>query len=348
MARRNDYGMQLRNRRSSSDEDEKQDEMDKDEANRMCQRYSNNDMFKIIQNANSKIDDKTMRLQHCVYVQLVGQVSNFPKQANSRSFQSEDIEHCLDKAMLYENAVELRQRREEYAVIEDDFGPALTEMLMRGNQPSFKNLVTACRKFDQEVFIQKHIETTERSHGYFIEKKINKDEAQAYAFAIAFYTGVFSEMVNINANLHARRWQRSDATENAKVDDNAAMIMYYLITGLSHIKFFWGRVVRYVTLTPEDLADYKPGEIITWLQFSSTDKGDDKSATHLQWCKGRNTKFIVWSLTGRSIRNFSNCSKAEDEVLFMPHSTFLVCHVEVVKQTNHIYMRQVSISLIMY
>lgn len=53
------------------------------------------------------------------------------------------------------------------------------------------------------------------------------------------------------------------------------MILYYLTRGLSHIDFYWGRVVRYINLEAEDLKDYHPGEIITWLQFSSSDKGGD-------------------------------------------------------------------------
>jgi hypothetical protein len=120
-------------------------------------------------------------------------------------------------------------------------------MLIRGNQPSFKNLVAACRKFDEEGYIQLHLMTTETSYRHFLKtnKIIDEDEAKAYAFAIAFYTGAYSEVISLNANILARRWQRNKATnaENVQVDGDAAMIMYFLIKGLSHIKFYWGRVV---------------------------------------------------------------------------------------------------------
>ncbi|CAF3537814.1 unnamed protein product [Rotaria sp. Silwood1] len=154
-------------------------------------------------------------------------------------------------------------------------------------------------------------------------------------------------MLSLNANIFARRWQRNKATnaENVEVDENAAMIMYYLIKDLSHINFHWGRVVRYIKLSEKDLKDYQPGEILTWLQFSSSDKGDHNNAKHLTYFKERNTKFIIHSLTGRSIRDFSNCAKDEDEVLFLPHSTFLVCHTEVKDRKNIIYMRQVKWSV---
>jgi CRISPR/Cas system endoribonuclease Cas6 (RAMP superfamily) len=118
------------------------------------------------------------------------------------------------------------------------------------------------------------------------------------------------------------------------------MILYYLVKGLSHIDFYWGVVVRYIELEEQDMEDYKPGEIMTWLQFSSSDKGG-KDMTHFN---DRNTTFIISSLTGRSIQNFSNCADQEDEVLFLPHSSFLVCNVirDKNRRKNKIYLRQVG------
>ncbi|CAF1297241.1 unnamed protein product [Rotaria sordida] len=225
-----------------------------------------------------------MRLQHCCYVQSVGKIPNYRNKPSSTDFQLEDVEKYLESAILYQNVTELLQKREEFAVVEDDFGPTLTQMLIRGKKPSFSNL------------------------------NVNEDDAKTYAFAIAFYTGAYSEMLNLSANIFARRWQRNKATDAENVQ---------------------GRVVRYVKLNEKDLKDYQPGEILTWLQFSSSDKGDDNNAKHLKYFKERNTKFIIHSLTGRNIRDFSNCAKDEDEVLFLPHSTFLVCHSEVKNRKKH-------------
>ncbi|CAF0938073.1 unnamed protein product [Rotaria sordida] len=190
-----------------------------------------------------------MRLQHCCYVQSVGKIPNYRNKPSSTDFQLEDVEKYLESAILYQNVAELLQKREEFAVVEDDFGPTLTQMLIRGKKPSFSNL---------------------------------------------------------------------------------------------------GRVVRYVKLNEKDLKDYQPGEILTWLQFSSSDKGDDNNAKHLRYFKEHNTKFIIHSLTGRNIRDFSNCAKDEDEVHFLPHSTFLVCHSEVKNRKNIIYMRQIELNLCKY
>ncbi|CAF4070963.1 unnamed protein product [Rotaria sp. Silwood2] len=78
-------------------------------------------------------------------------------------------------------------------------------MLIRGKKPSFSNQVEACRKFDQEDYISIHLITTETSHRHFLQKEINEDDAKAYAFAIAFYTGAYSEMFSRSATIFTRR-----------------------------------------------------------------------------------------------------------------------------------------------
>ncbi|CAF4265614.1 unnamed protein product [Rotaria sp. Silwood2] len=149
------------------------------------------EVFNHIQNANANVNDPEIRLQHYY------------------------VEKYVQSAILYQNTTALLKKREEYAVVEDDFGPTRTQMLIH--------------------------------------------EAKAYAFAIAFYTGAYSEMLSLNAIIFARRWQRNKATnaENVQIDDNAAMIMYYVIKGLSHINFYWGRVIelglcKYVALWVDD------------------------------------------------------------------------------------------------
>jgi hypothetical protein len=114
--------------------------------------------------------------------------------------------------------------------------------------------------------------------------------------------------------------------------------MYYLIKGLSHIDFHWGVVTRCVQLSAKELDDYQPGFLVTWLQFSSSNKGFKAP----DWFKDRNTIFYIYSLTGRSIKNFSNCAEDEDEILFLPQSSFLVCHVVTVQEKTRIYLRQVG------
>ncbi len=183
-----------------------------------------------------------------------------------------------------------------------------------------------------------HYATCQRSYQYFVEKGIDNDEALAYAFAISFYTGTHSETLNQSAALMVQNRNASNDAEIIKVDNQAAVIMYYLIRGLSHINFYWGFVTRCVQLSANELDNYQPGSLITWLQFSSSNKGFEAP----DWFKDRDTIFHIYSLTGRSIQKFSNCAEDEDEILFLPQSSFLVCHVEAVQKKTRIYLRQVG------
>ncbi|CAF4080948.1 unnamed protein product [Rotaria sordida] len=113
---------------------------------------------------------------------------------------------------------------------------------------------------------------------------------------------------------------------------------------LSHIPYYWGYVTRACQLKDDELQLYTTGALITWIQFSSSKKGK-KVATNADFA-GRNTFFKIYSLTGRPIQQFSNYPE-EDEVLFLPHSTFLIFkHTISHHGTQHtIYMRQVELGL---
>ena len=318
--------------------------MSEDEADRMRVRVSNMDIFKSTQLAKKHFGVEDKKLTHECYILPIGRIPNFNQQPSCTDFESDIVEDYLGSVVLYQNATQLAEKRKEYAVIEDDFSQTLERMLQTGKTLSFKNLVGACRKFERSNYIQLHYDKSQESFNYFTNKGVDEDNAQAYAFAIAFYTGAYSWMLSIEANLVARRTQIETLTnmDVVKVDDDAAMIMYYLIKGLSHIQFYWGVVKRYVKLSDEELADYKPGELVTWLQFSSADKRDKPP----DWFKGRNAVFTIFSLTGRSIRYFSNCADEEDEVLFLPHSCFLVCRTkyDLLSRKHHIHLRQVNTS----
>ncbi len=305
-----------------------------DEAKRLMNRCSHNDVLQNFQ--EGKKFEKTM------YLHPVGKIPDFDTLPSSRKYDSEIVEQHLEKAILYQNAAQLKNKREEFALIEDDFGPTLENMMKDGKTPSFQNLKEACGKYDKVDDIKTHSVKSDTTYRYFMDRGIPEDDARAYAFSIAFYTGKYSWALSEAANCTIRRLSKQDQlyADEAKADGKTAMIMYYLIKGLSHIDFYWGTVVRYVTLNETDLEDYKPGEIVTWLQFSSADKGGKK----MQWFEERNTVFTISSLTGRSIRYFSNCDQEEDEVLFLPHSSFLVCHVtyDGKSRKNQIYLRQVG------
>lgn len=313
--------------------------MSESEAKRLKSRKTNMEIIKILQDDNDS-EDPMKRKEHTCYMHLVGFIETFNRRQSSTDIETDAVELQMAKTKLYQNIDELLGKRDEFAVFEDNIGSKLEKMLLRSAKPSYENLKTACCKHLTTKQAKTNEETCNNSFHIFTNQGIEKNEAKAYAYAIAFYTGSYSEEINKNAGLLARADRRNASTdvEKVKVDPNAALIMYYLIKGLSHIEYYWGVVNRFVELSPEELADYQPGVLVTWLQFSSSNRGHLKS----DWCSDRNTIFIIFSLTGRCIRPFSNCAAIEDEVLFLPHSSFLVCYKEEKNGKRFIYLRQVS------
>jgi hypothetical protein len=179
------------------------------------------ELFQQIQVASTRTSDPTARAPHCCYIHLIGFVPGLDEKSEGSGFQSETVENYIDKAVLYQNMHQLVDKRQEYAVFEDNLAPTLEEMMQQGTQPSFSLLRQACSNFEQEAHMEMHYATCQRSYQYFVEKGIDNDEALAYAFAIAFYTGTYSETLNQSAALMVRNQNRnaSTNTEMAKIDE---------------------------------------------------------------------------------------------------------------------------------
>lgn len=87
--------------------------------------------------------------------------------------------------------------------------------------------------------------------------------------------------------------------------------------GLDQMPRFEGPVYRGTSLTPEQVAHYVPGEIVTESAFTSTSAQAGKAF-------GGNTRFVIQSSTGRDISSLSVYSSTEAEVLFRPGTRFRV------------------------
>ncbi|CAF4146195.1 unnamed protein product [Rotaria sp. Silwood2] len=162
-----------------------------------------------------------------MYLHPVGQIPNFQSFPNWKRFDSELVEQYLDHAILYEKADELLEKRQEFAVIEDDFGPALEKMLKDAKPPSFENLVEACRLYDEQSDINTHSKKSRATYEYFVRREVPEEDARSYAFAIAFYTGAYSAMVSMEANVFARRLLTTNELNmnETKVSSDAALII---------------------------------------------------------------------------------------------------------------------------
>ena len=265
--------------------------------------------------------------------------------------ETEEMEYFLEFVTMDNSATieELNNDRNHRFVYEDHFNPALLDMMQK--KATFARLKHVCRFYEtkKDISIDKimaeHEKRTTLSTPYFLKAGLTKDDAQGAALALSFYTGTKSEALNRSASLVARQANGEVIEEKTKEEMNeAAIILYYLVKALSYIPFYWGYVTRACQLTDDELKMYVPGSLITWIQFSSSKKGT-KAATNFNFA-GRNTFSKIYSLTGRPIKQFSNYQE-EDEVLFLPHSTFFVFKHEVgFHGTQHtIYMRQIELGL---
>ena len=119
-----------------------------------------------------------------------------------------------------------------------------------------------------------------------------------------FYTGSGSDYANAAAAIEAKK-------SNSKIDLSVynskfySSFIYYLILALNHIDFHWGICKRWINLKNgedkgfDDYSVYKVGNIITWVQFSSSYMAN--SDADVEAFSYRNTKFIIWSIKGRDI-----------------------------------------------
>lgn len=292
----------------------------------------------VIKTIVSGVPDGKTRLAHVCYVKLLGTVYNFT--GNLRGEDRDSYDLTIRHVSLHQDATELAERRAHYMVTEDDFAPTLARIISRNEGDySFDRLREVCCRFDSPYGISKHDKTSEEKHVYFLNRNILPDDARAFAFAIAFYTGSQSEMINRGVSMIVRSRDKNVIiqSDEKKIGEDASIIMFYLVRALSHLPFYWGPMTRCVELTDKELEDYEPGALVTWLQFSSCMRGTSTPDAF----NHRNTRFIIESLTGRSIKYFSNIPN-EDEVLLLPHSSFLVTKREFSSDTHLITMRQVD------
>ena len=164
------------------------------------------------------------------------------------------------------------------------------------------------------------------------------ENAEKYALAVALYTGDGSAKINISCSIQLKEAFLGEQTTPGNNDYR--IVNGYLVRALNHLPYYWGRCMRCVNLEDADLKEYVPGKVMTWTQFSSSSKNEHL----LQTFKIRNTRMIIYSLTGRDISNFS-CYAGEREILFLPYAHFIVFEHKLEKGIHYIYMRQIDLGV---
>jgi len=282
------------------------------------------------------------RYAHTCYKEKLGHCASMNMLRTTVANDSK-CENALESVVLANELKYMVEKRSEYIVFEDNFHSFLN------NKYSLMDVKNACRFHVKEDDFRYHenqlLKYPERIQ-LFKDRGLPSDIAEACAFVLSYYTGNNSETVNRGASIVARKGNSIKVME--EVDDSLIIpILYFMVMALSVVPYFWGIVNRCVQLTDEELNDYQVGDVVSWTQFSSSNKGTKK----VSFFKGRNTTFRIYSLTGRSINAWSNFPKEEDEILFLPMSCFLVIEHKMEKdpedniEKHVIHMRQVELGL---
>ena len=217
---------------------------------------------------------------------------------------------------------------------------------------SYEKLNEICRHFEQErgadgnKAMAEHNQRVNKTNSYFVDRGLSQNDARAAALAISFYTGTTSGRSNQDASKQKDIEYRTGRVTVVKREEavKTLIICNHLLQALLRLPYYRGCVSRSCTLEDNELGLYSSGSVIIWPQFNGTFKGESIPQTFN--FAHRNTFFRIYSLTGRSIKAFSNYEH-EDEILFLPDSTFLVLkHLISHHGKQHtVYMRQVELGL---
>ena len=285
-------------------------------------------------------DDDSSSTPHKYFMCVIGRTDTLQKELDYANPESEEIFKSIDFNFsqpwdiadeVYED---ITKNFVEYKCTKSAFLAAVKE-IGKGQYKEDVKLAKISSNFEESL---KKCPDREQ---YFRSKGLPNDEAFCCAYALSFYTGAIgnnthqSESVNRRASAFLRF-----GLNDEKLTLEFRNIYYYLLKALSYLPYLWGKCIRAVKLDAAELSRYEIGSLVSWIQFSSsTDSPNPPS-----YFKNRNTYFYIYSLNGRSIKEFSNFPD-ENEVLFPPFSTFLVCKKIVKKGLTEIYLRQMDIGL---
>ena len=277
------------------------------------------------------------KLRHSCYMDVIGKPTVDREKLNNHGepYQIDDpeseiiLEKC--KALTLDD---FQIKRSKALMYEDNFD---LHLVKKYNLDNLQKALGCFLDADDLEYHKMQLSMYKTRTTFFEENNMSKEDAYGCALALSFYTGKYSEEINIGAVSCVLQGNG----ESVKVStEKYVPILYYMVKALSVLPFYWGAVVRSIMLLPEEMEKYKVGNIITWLQFSSCTVGNKPAKYFID----RNAYFYIYSLTGRLITPFSNYPK-EAEVLLLPYSNFIVLKSYIQNARLNVYMRQVELGI---
>ena len=210
------------------------------------------------------------------------------------------------------------------------------------NKYSFEDLKKAIKNFTSSKDYSYHINKMNERYTNMKASNLSTDEKKACALVLSYYTGAKdnSDRSSRNTNVLIRGQNNFTKVENWSDGNQFYPVLCYLSKALANLPFYWGYTVRCVDMESEILANYQPGTVITWLQYSSSKIGQAPAPSFA----GRNTWFHIYSFSSREISQFSDYT-TEKEALYSPFSHFMVFKKVFINGKTNIYMRQIEIGL---
>ena len=207
---------------------------------------------------------------------------------------------------------------------------------------TLEDLKNAIRQFTPANQYEWHIDQMNHTYRKMDNDRLSEDEKKACALALSYYTGFKdnSDRSSRNVSVLFRGLNSETITKKWSDGEHFYPIIYYLTKAVSSLPLYWGHTLRCVHLTKKQAFSYKPGTVVTWIQWSSSKIGEEPAEDFAK----RNTWFYIYSFSSREVSQFSSYSE-EKEALYSPFSHFLVFKNEIRNNRHHIYMRQIEIGL---
>ena len=204
------------------------------------------------------------------------------------------------------------------------------------------DLKDAIAEFTSSTQYEWHLDQMNDTYKNMTNERLSEDEKKACALALSYYTGFKdnSDRSSRNVNVLVRGLNSESITKKWNDGEHFYPVIYFLTKAISSLPLYWGYTLRCVHLTKKQAYSYKPGTVVTWMQWSSSKIGEEPA----EYFAERNTWFYIYSFSSREISQFSSYAE-EKEALYPPFSHFLVFKNEIKDHRHHIYMRQIEIGL---
>lgn len=296
------------------------------------------------------INDKSIRDEFLSKMKTEINTDEYEAPTSISGMEDENIEKILENITLTTSFEENSSRYNNSSRYESYFSQNFNDSMKK--KTTYQELQDICRRYERQKggdFSQamtEHNKRVAQTWSYFQNHGLPENEAQAAALAVSFYTGTKGGMPSSNTNKQEAIKYRSGRVfiDQKEPETEKIVVCNYLQQALLKIPFYHGYVSRSCRVEDKELKFYTPGSIVLWSQFNGSFKGKDVISDFD--FSTRNTFFKIYSLSGRPIKMFSNFEE-EDEILFLPDSTFLVLNHTISHHgTQHtIYMRQVELGL---